>query len=228
MRSEGMPCERWDASSIEWNEAPSMVVGAVLYKPNWPNRWAVLLAAAVLARNGLSRGSIRTASASFKRLALHLHERFGTNCWTEVTPTQWREVAQDEVSTATRTTWFEWYQAVSSFHVQEYLRAFRPRTRPPSPRMRGRACPLALWIGTSQPEWPTLRHNDGARPARTCSCPSRTSLPRWSCDGKRRRSGWSSTSPLPSPMWSGSTTAAGRDRVRRRDPRCEPRRRPCG
>ena len=77
---EAMPCELWDASGIEWNQVPAMVIGAVLYTPNWPNRWAVLLAAAVLARNGLSRGSIRTASASFKRLALHLHQRFGTNC----------------------------------------------------------------------------------------------------------------------------------------------------
>src|SRR5712691_690443 len=93
---EAMPCELWDASGIEWNEVPAMVVGAVLYTPNWPNRWAVLLAAAVLARNGLSPGSIRTATAAFKRLALHLHQQFGTNCWTEVTPQQWRDVAQDE------------------------------------------------------------------------------------------------------------------------------------
>ena len=35
---------------------------------------------------------------------------------------QSRRQHQDErLSTTTRTTWFEWYQAVSSFHVQEYF-----------------------------------------------------------------------------------------------------------
>src|SRR5438309_4975280 len=132
---EAMPCELWHASGIEWNQVPAMVVGAVLYTPNWPNRWAVLLAAAVLARNGLSRGSIRTASASFKRLALHLHERFGTNCWTEVTPTQWREVAQDErLSTRRERRGSSGIRRSPASTCRSTLRAFRPKTRTPSPR----------------------------------------------------------------------------------------------
>ena len=199
---EATPSELRHASGIEWNQVPAMVVGAVLYTPNWPNRWAVLLAAAVLARNGLSRGSIRTANASFKRLALHLHQRFGTNCWIEVTPTQWREVAQDEqLSTATRTTWFEWYQAVSSFHVQEYFEGLSAENQAALtayawPRLPARFVDRYVPTRVADNE---AQH--GARPARTCSCPSRTSLPRWSCDEKRRRSGWSSTSALPWLMW---------------------------